>query len=102
MPTPAQEAFAEGFAELASVHAEQWTFGEASFAGVASALRPDDPRLQGNTDRVFELTVSTAAIPLPAPTRGDEIARGAARYRVIRPPDHDPATGLSSLLIVQA
>lgn len=102
MPTPAEEAFAEGFSELADVHGKSWTFGGSSFAGVASALRSDDPRMEGSADRLFEVVALTDDLPSPAPKRGDEITQGSKTYRVTRRPDAEPSTGLTTLVVVEA
>lgn len=102
MPTEAEEAFAEGFAALASVHGKTWTFGAATFVAVASVLKPDDPRLLGSSDRHFELQVSTAEMPSPRFTNGDELRQGSSFYRVARQPDADTATGITTTLVVLA
>lgn len=100
MPTPAQEAFAEGFAELAGVHDPDgsWSFGGVTFAGVASTLRPDDPRMAGSADRLIEVTALTADLPATLPTRGDELVRGTRRHRIARA-DTDEATGYTTFLV---
>jgi hypothetical protein len=98
MPTPAEEAFSEGFSELAEVHGKKWTFGRASFVGVASVLKPDDPRMAGSADRIIEITAMTSGLPSLAPARGDEISSAGKTYRIIRLPDTDPATGFTSFL----
>lgn len=98
MLTPAQEALAEGIGELASVHGPTWTFGDEAFPGVAAALRTDDPRMSGSSDRLQEIIVVTSELPLVRPKRGDELRRGNAIYRITRA-DHDAATGLSTFLV---
>lgn len=98
MPTPAEAAFAEGFAALASVHAKTWTFGGYSFRGVASALKPDDPRMIGSGDRLVEIEVLTADIEGIEIKRGDEWMCGGTAYRIARQPDDDEATGYTSII----
>lgn len=102
MSTPAQEAFAEGFASLLEDHGETWTFGSSSFAGVASVLKADDPRLAGSTDRHFEIQVSNDALPAVRPVRGEQVKRGRECYRVVRAIDVDSATGIATMLTVYA
>jgi len=102
MPTIAEEAFAEGFADLLSVHGKTWTFGAATFSGVSSAIKSDDPRMEGSVDRLFEVVLSTADLPSPGPKRGDEISVGGATYRLARKPDANPATGLTTLVVAEA
>jgi hypothetical protein len=102
MPTPAQEAFAEGFSDLLEIHGETWTFGASEFAGVASILKADDPRLLGSTDRHIEIQVSTAGLPAVRPKRSDEIVRDGVCYRITRGLDVDLATGLTTILAVYA
>ena len=101
MPTPAQEAFAEGFSALSEVHDPQksWTFGGASFAGVQLQLQHDDPRMVGAGDRVLVIEVSTAALPTPTPTRGEDLMRGGKAYRVTRLPDVNAATGRTTFIL---
>lgn len=99
MPTPAQEAFAEGFAELAAVHATVWAFGGVAFSGVASALMPDDPRLIGSKDRLLSITAHPASVP-PGIRVGSELTRGGRNHRVVRIPELDTSTGLTSILVV--
>lgn len=99
MPTPAQEAFAEGFTDLDSVHGTSWTVGSTSFRGVASILKPDDPRLLGSSDRLLEITVPSASVP-SAVKRGVELTRDGRNHRVTRDPLPDYATGLTSILVV--
>jgi hypothetical protein len=100
MATPAQEAFAEGFSALASVHGSSWTFGDASFAGVATVLKPDDPRMAGSNDRLFEIVIPTAQLPETGPTRGDDLVRDDRHHRVARV-DHDANSGLTTILIAE-
>ena len=97
MPTPAQEAFAEGFSELAADHATTWSVGSSSFAGVASVLKPDEPRLIGSTDRLLEITVLSASVP-SAVKRGAELTRDGRNHRITRDPIADKATGLTTIL----
>lgn len=99
MPTPAEEAFAEGLSELSAGHGKTWTFGNVSFVGWVSALRPDDPRLQGSADRLLEIETVTASLPSRMPKRGNEIASGGVVYRLNRNPDRDVATGKTILLV---
>lgn len=101
MPTPAQSAFADGFADLAEVHGNTWTFGRSRFAGVASALEPTDPRLSGSSDRRFKLTVRTSLLPSVRPARGDEVARAGVFYRIEDKPDHED-TGNTVFILVPA
>lgn len=75
--------------------------GGVSFAGVASTLKPDDPRLAGGSDRMLELQVFTRAIRLLRPHRGDELVSRGLIYRITRI-DHDHATGISNMIIVPA
>lgn len=96
MPTPAQEAFAEGFADLTADHGTPWSFGGVVFTGVASALKPDDPRLLGSLDRLLEIVAITATAP--ALKKGDELLRDERYHRVVRV-DPDSASGISSILI---
>ncbi len=99
MPTPAQEAFEEGFSALSEVHATAWPFGATSFEGVGSVLKRDDPRLLGSSDRLLELIVSPAELPSPPPTRGDELVQDSNFYRVTS--IHlDRVTGQYVLLLV--
>lgn len=86
MSTPAQEAFEEGFDALAEIHDpdRSWTFGDASFAGISSELRPDDPRMVGSSDSLFEMAVRTADLPSPAPRRGDELFHDGRYWRIAR------------------
>ena len=99
MPTPAQEAFAEGFSELDSVHGTTWTVGASSFRGVASILKPDDPRMLGAPDRLLEITVPSASVPA-AVKRGADLTRDGRKHRVTRDPVPDYATGLTTILVV--
>src|SRR5690606_10510745 len=104
MATLAQAAFAEGFAALAGVHGNSWAFGSASFAGVASALKPDDPRMEGSPDRLIELIVRTSSLPAVPPKRGQEIRRQSdgAWHRITRQPDADDSTGFTTFILVRA
>ena len=99
MPTPAQEAFAEGFSALSDVHGSLWTFGGASFAGVQLQLQHDDPRMVGAGDRVLVLEVLTASLPTPSPARGDDLMHGGKAYRVTRLPDVNAATGRTVFIL---
>lgn len=102
MPTPAQDAFAEGIAALSEAQGEPlWAYGASSFRAPASPLQPDDPRLKGASDRVFEIIVPTALLPEPKPKQGVELSRSGAFHRVVRI-DHDAVTGLTSILVVHA
>lgn len=99
MSTPAQEAFAEGFAALAEIHATTWIFGGSSFSGVASPIKPDDPRMSGSPDRLFVVEAKTSELS-PRPARGDELVRGSTYYRVVRI-DREFATGLTTILVAE-
>jgi hypothetical protein len=100
MSTPALDAFAEGFAELAGAHDPDgsWSFGGVAFAGVASTLRPDDPRMAGSGDRMIEVQALTSSLPDPAPQRGNELTRGTRHHRIARA-DTDDATGYTTFLV---
>lgn len=102
MPTVAEEAFAESFADLLSVHGKTWTFGAATFPGAFSAIKSDDPRMEGSADQLFEVIASTASLPSPGPKRGDEISVGGETYRLTRKPAGNPATGLTTFVVVEA
>jgi hypothetical protein len=100
MPTPAQEAFAEGFSELSEVHATAWTFGASEFSGVASSIKPDDPRMIGGSVRLLELLVSPAELPSPSPKGGDQLERDSIFYTVSENGHFDEATGLWTYILV--
>ncbi len=102
MRTPAQTAFSEGFAALAEVHGSPWTFGGVSFAGIASPLKHDDPRMPGSGDRLLELQVATASLPTPSPRKGDDLVRDGKSYRVTRLPDTDASTGITTFILAVA
>jgi len=91
----------EGFMLLLDVHGQPWTFGAASFAGVASPLKPDDPRMDGSGDRLFEVQVVTTSLPAIKPGRGDAISCAGKFHRITRPLDNDFATGITSILVVE-
>jgi hypothetical protein len=100
MPSEIQSALAEGVAALADVQGNPlWTYGAGSFSAPASLLKPDDPRLKGASDRVFEIIVPTALLPEPAPKQGVELSRSGKFHRVVRV-DQDATTGLTSILVV--
>src|SRR4051812_25719781 len=101
MPTPAEVAFARGRAANASVHGKTWTFGASSFAGVASVLSPDDPKLEGSTDRRLVLIVDPADLPVVPPVRGDTLAQGSNFYRITRA-DFDSSTGDQYFVLASA
>lgn len=92
MPTPAQEAFAEGFAALSEVHATAWTFGGDEFVAVEVSLKPDDPRMLGGSDRSLFLEVSPDELPSPSPKGGDELERDSVVYRVTKNGKYNAAT----------
>ncbi len=96
--TLAQIALAEGLTTLIEVHGSTWTFGAALFAGVASQLRPNDPRLLGSADRLFEIRALMSALPSPAPERGNEISRDGTPYRIARV-DYDLSTQIATILV---
>lgn len=100
MPTPLQAALAEGISALTEEQGSPlWSFGSAgSFAAPASALKPDDPRMQGSSDRLFEIIVPTALLPEPKPTKGAELSRSGSFHRVTRI-DQDAQTGLTTILV---
>ena len=102
MPTIAQEAFAEGFAALSEVHATAFTFGATVFDGVASVLKPDDPRMLGSADTVLELQVTPAELPSPSFNRGDQLARDSILYRVSKSGHFDRATGVHTFELVES
>lgn len=98
MSTVAQLALAKGFAALKSVHGSAWTFGAAEFLGVASALRPDDPRLSGAADRLIEVQVLTADMPATYPKRGNSVTHAGRTHSVVRV-DDDLSSGITTILI---
>jgi hypothetical protein len=100
MSSPIKDAFEEGFDELAQESGDPlWYFGAASFIGISSALKTDDPRLAGGPDRMIEIMVKSASLPSPAPTRGNVITKDGKRYTVIREPMEDPTTGYTPILV---
>jgi len=100
MPTPAEEAFAESFGALVEVHSGEklWTFGGASFAGVASNLRADDPRFAPGPGRQLELIVSASALPSGI-KQGSYLTFDGVRHTVAQPPSLNQGTGLYAVLL---
>jgi hypothetical protein len=93
MATPAQIALAEGFVALDEVHGQPCTIGVASIVARVASLPPDDPRLQGSTDRLVEIRISPANRPAELPKRGDELDVDSVTYRVAGEPAIDRSTG---------
>jgi hypothetical protein len=103
--TDGQAALADGFAVTLSVHGQTWTrtSDAASVVGVATKLKPNDPKLAGTNDQnVFILVADQLLSPnVPAakcmPTtrlrNGDELTKGAKSYRVDRV-DFDESSSL--------
>jgi len=98
MPTPAQTMLSRGFTALSRVHAGTWEFGSAEFPAIAGALRPDDPRLSGASDRWIELQVATDEMPATYPRQGDVLEHAGATYTVIRC-DDDPIRLVTTILV---
>jgi hypothetical protein len=98
MSTPAQEAFAEGFEARFEVHGSLWTIGTALLRGIASTLKPDDPRMPASGDRLLDVECLTSELPSPAPARGGELVRAGKFHRIVRV-DSDEATGATSILV---
>jgi hypothetical protein len=78
----------------------EFAFGEATFEGILSTLRPDDPRLEGASKHLLELVVATEDLPDPRPRKGDTLTWEGTTYRVSETPASEPASGLTSLLLV--
>jgi hypothetical protein len=100
MPTPAQQAFSEGFTALLDVHGQTWTFGAATFAGVSSPLSPSDPRMVGSADYLLELEVLASSLT-QRPSQGDELIQDGFYYRVSHI-HHVPARGVIVFLLTVA
>jgi hypothetical protein len=98
MATLAQTLLARGFAALARVHAGTWSFGVVEFPAIAGALRPDDPRLSGASDRWFELQVDSLEMPATYPRQGDTLEHAGTDYTVIRV-DDDPIRQITTILV---
>jgi hypothetical protein len=97
--TEFQEAIADGVAAISAAQASVWSFGALVFTGAESDLKPNDPRMTGATDRLIELRVMSAGLPIASyPKRGDVITRGGESYRVNRA-DHFFASGLTIFLL---
>ena len=100
MPTPAEEALAEGFGELVESHSgsKLWYFGAASFAGILTNLRPDDPRIAGSADHLAELIVLTASMPAGV-ARGQFLKFDGQTYTVANKPSRDASTGFTKIIV---
>jgi len=101
MPSNAQQAFAEGFCALLADHGLSWSFAYATFDGIVSPLKPNDPRMSGSSDRLFEVRALTSALPNPRPARGDVIATSGKYHRITRPLDDDLSTGITTILVAE-
>jgi hypothetical protein len=62
---------------------DEWAAGLVVFMATAAELRPDDPRLAGQTDRLIELTAATASLPAGLKA-GTEIIRAGRAHRISR------------------
>ena len=98
--TPTQQAFAEGFQALAAESGLPCIFGSATFVGVASEIKPNDPRLAGSGDRLIEIYALTSSLPTPRPVNGDEFIQDGFYYRISRV-DHIRPTGQSIFLVIE-
>lgn len=102
MATAAQEALAEALGALSEDHNPAlWTDGVSSFAAVPTALKPDDPRMAGSSDRIFTLRVATSLLTYPYPKRGDELVSNGLAHPIKRA-DHNVSTGISTFEIYRA
>ena len=97
MPTPGQQALADGFAANLAIHGQTWTRTSDSktVQGVATTIKDETPHLaQGGQDREMAIIVADASLspPLTAPQvmpsprlkKGDELTKGTRNYRVVR------------------
>lgn len=65
---------------------------------MASALRPDDPRLSGAPDRTIEVQVASADMPAVYPRKGSVLTHDGRKYTVSRV-DDDPFRGITTILV---
>ena len=96
--TEHQQAIADALAEVSAGQAGVWTFGEDSFAGAESDLRPSDPRMIGAPDKLIEVRVSTSLLPYVLPKRGQEMTRGGESH-TIHKVDHSRGAGVTIFLV---
>lgn len=102
MATAAQEALAEALGTLSVDHnPADWTDGVSTFSAVPTALKPEDPRMLGSSDRIFTLRVETALLTFPYPKRGGEFVSSGLSYPIKRA-DHNVITGVSTFEIYRA
>lgn len=96
MPTPGQQALADGFAELLVNHGQVYvrTSDSAAVSGVPAKLMPTSPNMVQSNDREFAILVAASALSPPVPVsrvmpvavlkKADELTKGTRFYRVVR------------------
>lgn len=100
MPTPQQTLHLRAFRASLRTAGQDFTYGSPAveFTAVESPIEPDDPRMEGVTDRHVDLVAETADMPAaPRLRRGDEITGPGGTYRVSRV-DAEPASGLTHIM----
>lgn len=75
---------------------DTFSFLGQEFQANIRQLRPDDPRLQGSTDRLFEIVATTAELPVLK--RGDSIQRAEKYHRIARI-DANLESGTTTLIL---
>ncbi len=92
--------------QLASInehagHLFTWEMPDTGATGLAhgtlSDLRPDDPRVQGRTERMMSLVIATYQLD-PRPRSAMELKKDG-RYYVINRLDDNENTGMTTLLV---